>query len=91
MLSGGGSTSPLFMQVFADVFGIPASRSRHGGASLGAAMCAAAAAGLHTDVEAAAEAMRAEREAFAPVDAHHEIYARILSDVYLYIRQASNT
>jgi sugar (pentulose or hexulose) kinase len=90
VVSGGGSTSPLFMQIFADVFGIPASRSLHGGASLGAAMCAAAAAGLHTDVEAAAAAMRAERESFAPVDARRETYARILSDVYLDIRVATD-
>ena len=27
VVSGGGASSPLFMQIFADVFGIPASRS----------------------------------------------------------------
>jgi sugar (pentulose or hexulose) kinase len=41
VISGGGSTSPLLMQIFADAFGIPASRATGpGGASLGAAICA---------------------------------------------------
>ncbi len=46
-VSGGGAASPLFMSIFADVFGIPASRSAGGGggASLGAAICAAAGTG----------------------------------------------
>ena len=46
VISGGGSTSPLFMQIFADVFGIPASRANGpSGASLGSAICAAVATG----------------------------------------------
>ena len=50
VISGGGSSSPLFMQIFADVFGIPASRaSGPGGASLGAAICAAVATGVYPD------------------------------------------
>ena len=58
VVSGGGADSPLFMQIFADVFGIPASRSvGDGGASLGAAICAAAATGVYPDVETAAERM----------------------------------
>ena len=67
VVSGGGSNSPLFMQIFADVFGIPASRSVDGGgASLGAAMCAAAATGVHPDIETAAQRMAQPRESFAP-------------------------
>ena len=55
------------MQIFADVFGLPASRSvEGGGAALGAAICAAAAAGLHPDIESAAAAMAGERETFTP-------------------------
>ena len=42
VISGGGASSPLFMQTFADVFGLPATRSvGAAGASLGAAICAA--------------------------------------------------
>ena len=58
MVSGGGASSPLFMQTFADVFGIPATRSTGAaGASLGAAICAAAAAGIYPDIETAAARM----------------------------------
>ena len=63
VIAGGGASSPLFMQIFADVFGLPASRvDGAGGASLGAAICAAAAAGLYPDIESAAAAMAGERE-----------------------------
>ncbi len=56
VVSGGGAASPLFMHIFADVFGIPASRSMgSGGASLGAAICAAVATGVYPDFETAAE------------------------------------
>ena len=46
------------MQIFADVFGIPASRSvGRGGASLGAAICAAVATGVYPDFETAVARM----------------------------------
>ena len=39
VVSGGGSNSPLFMNIFADVFGVPASRNvGSSGASLGSAI-----------------------------------------------------
>ena len=76
VVSGGGSESPLFMQIFADVFGIPASRTVDaGGASLGAAICAAAAAGIHPDIEAAASAMAKGRQSFAPDAANTTVYS----------------
>jgi sugar (pentulose or hexulose) kinase len=87
VLSGGGSNSPLFMRIFADVFGIPASRSVDGGgASLGAAMCAAVAAGLYPNIETAAAAMAKPREEFAPDAANGVIYQRIGQTVYHDIR-----
>ena len=87
VVSGGGSGSPLFMSIFADVFGIPASRSvDSGGASLGAAMCAAVAAGLHPDIETAATKMTKGRESFAPDLANGAIYSRISQTVYHDIR-----
>ena len=40
------------MSIFADVFGVPASRSvASGGASLGAAICAAVATGVYPDFD----------------------------------------
>ena len=47
VVSGGGANSPLFMNIFADVFGVPASRNvGSSGASLGSAICAAVATGV---------------------------------------------
>ncbi|MGB8858798.1 MAG: FGGY-family carbohydrate kinase [Ilumatobacteraceae bacterium] len=87
VVSGGGSNSPLFMSIFADVFGITASRSIDGGgASLGAAICAAAAAGLHPDIETAAAAMVHGREAFTPNPHNRLVYDRMAETVYHEIR-----
>ncbi len=87
VVSGGGSNSALFMQIFADVFGIPATRSVDaGGAALGAAMCAAAATGVHTDIESAAFRMSAPREVFEPDAGRHAVYGRMAETVYHDIR-----
>ena len=87
VVSGGGSSSPLLMRIFADVFGIPASRAIDGGgASLGAAICAAAAAGVHPDIETAAARMTRRREMFAPDAANGAVYRRMADTVYHEIR-----
>ena len=86
VVSGGGSKSPLFMRIFADVFGIPASRTVDGGASLGAAICAAVAAGLYADMDTAAAAMTRPRESFAPDSANGVVYQRISETVFHDIR-----
>ena len=87
VVSGGGANSPLFMSIFADVFGIPASRCTDGGgASLGAAMCAAAAVGMYTDIETAAASMAKERQSFLPNAANGATYARMAETVYHDIR-----
>ena len=91
VVSGGGAKSPLFMQVFADVFGIPASRCLGaGGASLGAAMCAAAAVGMHPDIESAVAAMAPARQSFAPDHANTSVYARMNDTVYQHLRNATD-
>ncbi|MCE9620717.1 MAG: sugar kinase [Actinomycetia bacterium] len=88
VISGGGSNSPLMMQIFADVFGIPSSRCvALGGASLGAAMCAAAATGVFADIETASAKMAPGRESFAPNADNSNIYQRISDTVYHDIRQ----
>ncbi|CAB4362283.1 MAG: sugar kinase [Actinobacteria bacterium] len=87
VISGGGANSPLFMQIFADVFGITASRSIDGGgAALGSAMCAAAAMGVHPDIERAAAAMAKGRESFLPDAANGEVYRQMAATVYHDIR-----
>jgi len=91
VVSGGGANSPLFMRIFADVFGIPASRTTGaGGASLGSAICAAVATGAYPDLEAAAAAMASERETFAPDPGHTATYGRVIGDVYTHIRTATD-
>ena len=87
VVSGGGANSPLFMSIFADVFGIPASRSVDGGgAAMGAAMCAAVATGVHPDFETAAAAMSQPRESFEPNAANQEVYRQMADTVYHDIR-----
>ena len=91
VISGGGAASPLFMQIFADVFGIAASRLVDaGGASLGAAICAAAATGVHPDIEAAARQMTAGRQSFLPDAANGAVYASLDAAVYQHIRAATD-
>jgi sugar (pentulose or hexulose) kinase len=91
VVSGGGATSPLVMRIFADVFGITASRSvRGGGASLGSAICAAVGTGVYPDFETAVEKMTAARESFAPDTANTEVYRRMNETVYQTIRGATD-
>ena len=91
VISGGGASSPLFMHIFADVFGIPASRSvGSGGASLGSAICAAVATGVYPDFETAAARMTKSRESFAPDPANHDVYRRMNETVYRAIHDATD-
>ena len=90
VVSGGGSASDLLMQIFADAFGLPAQRSAHGGASLGSAMCAAAAVGLYPTINEAAAAMAATRETFEPNIANGDLYRAMINSMYLKIRAATD-
>lgn len=91
VVSGGGSSSPLLMQIFADVFGIPASRSvGAGGASLGAAICAATAVGIHPDIDTAAATMARDRESFTPDPRNNAVYRDMNETIYQHIRDATD-
>jgi sugar (pentulose or hexulose) kinase len=91
VVSGGGANSPLFMQIFADVFGISASRSvGTAGASLGAAICAAVGTGVYPDFATAAARMEKSRESFAPDPANADVYSRANEAVYRTIRDATD-
>lgn len=91
VVSGGGSTSPLFMQIFADVFGVPASRAvGPSGASLGAAICAAVATGAHPDFATAVARMEKPRQAFQPDPANTATYRRLNESAYRDIRDATD-
>jgi sugar (pentulose or hexulose) kinase len=83
IISGGGSNGDLFMQIFADVFGLPARRNVvNGSASMGAAICTALALGIYRDRQQAIDHMVRPRDTFKPVDKHVALYERMNRDVY---------
>lgn len=78
VISGGGSSSDLFMQIFADVFGVPAGRTKVNEAvGLGAAICAAVGSGWYGSWEDAIDHMVATGTTFAPIAANHARYAQM--------------
>jgi xylulokinase len=82
--SGGGSRSGLWLQILADLLGTPLERSTsQEAASLGAAMLAAAGAGLHPSIANAAEAMRQPPgDRFTPVPSTNALYTDLFENVY---------
>ncbi|MBI2762726.1 MAG: FGGY-family carbohydrate kinase [Chloroflexi bacterium] len=83
-VSGGGSQSRASVQLFADVFGIPASRPHtHEAAGLGAAIDAALGLGLHPDPVAAVAAMVHVGERFEPSADASRVYEDLYRSVYL--------
>lgn len=86
IVSGGGSNGDLFMQIFADVFGVPAYRNEvNGSASMGAAICTALALNIYTDRQEAIENMVRRKDTFEPVPENVELYRRINEDVYQHL------
>lgn len=83
VVSGGGSNGELFMQIFADVFGVPAHRNViNGSASMGAAICAALALDVYQDRQAAIDSMVRRRDTFEPIPENVELYKEINEQVY---------
>jgi len=91
VVSGGGAHSALFMQIFADVFALPAARvTGASGASLGAAICAAVATGVYPDFATAVAQMQRPRQSFAPNAQNAERYRQVNTAVYRHIREATD-
>jgi len=83
VLSGGGSNGDLVMQIFADVFGLPAGRNVvNGSASLGAAICTALALGVYSSRTEAVAHMVRRRDVFAPIPENVALYSAINDSVY---------
>jgi sugar (pentulose or hexulose) kinase len=79
---GGGSNSDLFMQIFADVFNVPAKRNvSNGSAGLGAAINAAIGLGIYKDYDEAVTKMVKVKDIFHPIAENVEVYAK-LNEVY---------
>ena len=83
IVSGGGSNSNVFMQIFADVFNRPAARNVvNGAAGLGSAICAAVGTGVYGSFEEAIENMVAIRDVFEPISSNAAVYERMNKEVY---------
>jgi sugar (pentulose or hexulose) kinase len=83
-VSGGGSQSKAAVQLFADVFGLPASRPHtHEAAGLGAAIDVMLGLGIHADPVDAVAAMVRVTDRFDPDPAAHRTYDDLYRSVYL--------
>jgi sugar (pentulose or hexulose) kinase len=83
-VAGGGSQSSAAVQLFADVFGIPAARPHtHEAAGLGAAIDVAFGVGLHADADTAVSEMVHVRDRFDPDPAANRVYEDLYGSVYL--------
>lgn len=79
IITGGGSNSDLFMQIFADVFNLPVVRNEvNGAAGMGAAICAAVAAGVYDSFEDAVEHMVRYTDTFVPNAENVAFYEKML-------------
>ena len=79
IITGGGSNSDLFMQIFADVFNLPAVRNVvNGAAGLGSAICAAVATGVYGSFEEAVEGMVKIQDTFVPNPENVELYQKMI-------------
>jgi sugar (pentulose or hexulose) kinase len=83
IVSGGGASSDLLMQILANVSGVKTTRNEvTGAAALGAAICAAVAAGVYQDAHEAAGHMVKRRDEFLPDPRSHQVYHRINTEAY---------
>ncbi|SDQ15670.1 FGGY-family carbohydrate kinase [Pseudovibrio sp. Tun.PSC04-5.I4] len=86
IVSGGGSNGDLFMQIFADVFGVPALRNEvNGSASTGAAICVAMALGIYKDRQESIDKMVRQRDLFTPIPENVALYKEINERVYKHL------
>ncbi|MCP1103937.1 FGGY-family carbohydrate kinase [Serratia nevei] len=88
IISGGGANSDLFMQIFADVFGIPTQRNlMNGSAAIGCAINAGMAIGVFDSYEQAAEKLVRAGDSFTPNERNHGLYCRLNQQVYQRLNQ----
>lgn len=91
IVSGGGSNSPLFMQIFADAFGIKSVRNVvNNAAGLGAAINAAVGVGYYSDYETAIDHMVKIRDSYEPNLENTKVYDQIINEVYRDIKEYSD-
>ena len=90
LVLGGGSRSPVWCQIIADVLGRPVEVVREPESTcLGAGMLAAAAVGIHPSITEAAAVMSATGRCYLPDPSASEVYERLYSvyrDIYPALR-----
>ena len=88
IITGGGSNSDLFMQIFADVFNLPARRNAiNGCASLGATINTAVGSGLYPSYETAIEKMVRVKDVFMPVEQNASRYEALNKVIFRELTQ----
>lgn len=91
IVSGGGSKSDLFMQIFADVFGMDSVRNEiTDAAGIGAAVCAAVGVGAYPDYETAVANMVRIQDGFKPNLENTALYQKVEDTVYRNIKDYSD-
>lgn len=91
IVSGGGSNSPLFMKIFADVFGIKSIRNViNNAAGLGAAMIATVSLGVYSDYDTAMKRMVRIKDEFVPDLENTKVYDNIINCIYKDIKTYSD-
>lgn len=91
VVSGGGAKGNLFMQLFADVFGLPTERNEAASVvGLGAAICACVGLGVYPDFDTAITAMVRRQDTFQPNLENHTLYTRINEEVYRHITDSTD-
>lgn len=88
IISGGGSYSDVFMQIFSDIFGIPACRNQiKNSASVGCAINAGMAVGSFHSYEDAIKKMVRVDDEFKPNHKKNKFYTKLNDQVYKNVNQ----
>jgi ribulose-phosphate 3-epimerase len=90
IIAGGATRSPLWLQMHADVSGLPVIVCENGDAPLlGCAVLAAVGVGIHKDVENAVKAMVRHARRVAPEVKATQQYAELYENIYTKVGEAS--
>jgi sugar (pentulose or hexulose) kinase len=88
IISGGGANSDVFMQIFADIFGVTTSRNQvKGSASVGCVINAGMAVGAFDSYEDAVEKMVRKDDEFSPDLENTKFYNQLNDKVYRHVNQ----
>lgn len=83
VITGGGSNSQVFMQIFADIFNIPVMSKPNGSASIGCIINTGVGLGIWKSYEQAHQVLNQPGTRFYPMADNVELYEKIYRDVYL--------